>query len=159
MHEQGHRERIAEFATEARLALPAGFSLRGRDMPHMPGTFRPRGARSPGERERDNDARRGSARERGYTSAWDKASKAYLDAHPLCVYCELQGAPDTPSTCVDHLYPHGRDWKLFWLKALWVASCGPCHSGFKQSIERQGRAALDTLARRLGRPTLAEVHP
>ena len=107
------------------------------------------------ERKSRADRYRGSARERGYTPAWDKASKAHLREHPLCRYCELDGRV-TAAQCVDHLYPHRGDTKLFWLKVLWVSSCNDCHTGFKQSIERQGMAAIDALARRLGLPTLSE---
>jgi len=55
---------------------------------------------------------------------------------------------------VDHLYPHRQYAGVFWVQAWWVSSCGPCHSGFKQAIERQGRQALDRLAARLGRPPM-----
>lgn len=119
-----------------------------------PPTFRPRGARSVQQKRQEVDQRRGSAASRGYDSRWAAASASYLKSNPLCVYCRLRGRPLTPSTCTDHLYPHR--WALyagtFWRKEWWVASCDPCHKGFKQSIERRGSADLDALARRLGRP-------
>jgi 5-methylcytosine-specific restriction protein A len=118
-------------------------------VPTMPPTFRPAGALSRREANRTYDQRRGSARERGYTSRWDKASAGHLRNHPLCRYCELAGDL-TPATLTDHLYPHRGDSGLFWNSAYWIASCKPCHDGFKQGVERQGRAALDKLARRLG---------
>lgn len=124
----------------------------------MPPSFRPRGTPSRVERERASDDRRGSARERGYDTRWDKARKAYLAAHPCCEYCRITGRV-TAATLVDHLYPHRtfdpqRAAALFWRSEYWVACCQPCHDGPKQSIERQGRPALDALARRLGRPVL-----
>lgn len=123
-------------------------------MPSMPRTFRPRGAPTRAEVNRDSDARRGSAASRGYDGKWSKASATFLSRNPLCSYCALRGFV-TPSACTDHLYPHR--WPIyagvFWETKWWVASCKACHDGFKQSIERQGSDALDALARRLGRPT------
>lgn len=116
-------------------------------------TYRPVGARERVEARRDYDARRGTARERGYTSAWTKAAKAYLAAHPLCEYCALDGHVE-PAVLVDHLYPHKGDRDLFWRSDLWVPSCKPCHDGPKQAVERQGEGAIDDLARRLGRRPL-----
>lgn len=120
----------------------------------MPPTFRT--GRPRAERERDNDARRGSARERGYTTKWDKAAKGHLDHDPLCRYCALIGEVKA-AEAVDHLYPHRTFKGVFWLKALWVSTCDDCHKGFKQRLERRGLIALDDLARQLGLPTLAEA--
>ena len=123
-------------------------------MPFMPPTFRT--ARPKAERERENDARRGSARERGYTTKWDKAAKGHLDRDPLCRYCALIGDV-TAATAVDHLYPHRTYQGAFWIKALWVSTCDDCHNGFKQRLERRGRLALDDLARQLDLPTLDQA--
>lgn len=123
-------------------------------MPVMPPSFR---ARPEGDRkvaDREADQRRGSARERGYSAAWDKAAKGHRRNSPLCRYCELQGHPVTPATHTDHLYPHRTYEGVFWLTQYWVSSCKACHDGFKQAIERRGRAALDALARMLGLPPL-----
>ncbi len=122
-------------------------------MPTMPQVFRAYGTRSKEERNREADQRRGSSRERGYTSAWDKASAAFIAAHPLCSYCALNGVVE-PATLTDHLYPHQGDRTLFWCSQWWVPSCKPCHDGFKQSIEHRGLAALHALADRLGKPRL-----
>lgn len=56
---------------------------------------------------------------------------------------------------VDHLYPHRTYDGVFWLTEWWVASCTPCHSGMKQAVEQAGKAAIDALARRLGREPMA----
>lgn len=118
-----------------------------------PRNFRPHGSRTKQDRDQEADARRGSAASRGYDGKWSKASTTFRARNPLCAYCALRGFV-TPSTCTDHLYPHrwpiyaGVFWKTHW----WVASCDPCHVGFKQQVERQGSEALDDLARRLGRP-------
>lgn len=120
----------------------------------MPRTFRPRGAPTRQEVNQASDARRGSAASRGYDGRWSKASRTFLSRNPLCAYCSLRGFV-TAAACTDHLYPHR--WPIyegvFWRTEWWVPSCDSCHSGFKQGVERQGSAALDDLARRLGRPT------
>lgn len=36
---------------------------------------------------REDDRRRGSARERGYDADWDRCRDAFLEAHPLCDDC------------------------------------------------------------------------
>lgn len=122
-------------------------------MPTMPPTFRPAGNISRSESRKASDARRGSARERGYTSAWDRASRGHRRSSPLCRYCELVDEV-AAATVTDHLYPHRGDQELFWNRTYWVSSCASCHDGFKQRVERKGRAALDLLAQRLGLPPL-----
>lgn len=118
-------------------------------MPSMPPTFRPAGNISRSEGRKASDARRGSARERGYTSAWDRAAKGHRQSSPLCRYCELVGEI-AAATVTDHLYPHKGDQAVFWNRDYWVSSCSTCHDVFKQRVERKGRAALDALAHRLG---------
>ncbi len=122
-------------------------------MPKMPPTFRAFEAAD--EAERSYDRARGGASERLYSARWAKASKAHLAMSPLCRYCELDGHVRA-ATVVDHLYPHRGDVRLFWMKRLWVSACKRCHDGFKQMIERRGRAAIDGLARRLGIAPLVE---
>lgn len=121
-------------------------------MPKMPPTFRPHGL-SARDQQRLYDRDRGSASERLYDSRWSRASKLHLRCHPLCRYCELQGHV-TAAALVDHFYPHRGDVMLFWRSEFWVSSCVSCHSGVKQSVERQGIIALRTLAARLGLPAL-----
>lgn len=145
------------------LARPrAGPSFGGATLPTRPRIFRPRPQQPRQVREREADQRRGSARSRGYDSRWDKASASHRREHPLCAYCEagvFGPARVKPADLTDHLYPHRQFEGVFWLKALWVSCCHECHSGPKQALERQGRAALDRLARQLGRPALAEALP
>lgn len=89
----------------------------------------------------ETELRRGSARERGYTTAWDKAAKGHLDRSPLCVYCAMGawGQPPrvTAARLVDHLIPHKGDQAIFWNKRDWVSSCTPCHAGPKQAAEQR----------------------
>jgi 5-methylcytosine-specific restriction enzyme A len=79
------------------------------------------------ERRQVSDSHRGSARERGYTAAWDRYSKAFLRAHPLCVACENEGRL-TPSAVTDHVIPHKGDAALFWDTANHQALCRQCHN-------------------------------
>lgn len=129
----------------------------------MPPIFRPKGWRPREVTAREADQRRGSARERGYDARWDRASASHRRKHPLCEYC-LTGAfgqakRSTACTLTDHLYPHRQYDGVFWVKDWWVSSCDDCHSIFKQALERKGRAALDALARFLGRKTYNEGLP
>ena len=104
---------------------------------------------------RQADTRRGSARSRGYTPAWDAAAKDHLADHPLCRYCETGAFGPlriTGAALVDHLYPHRGDMELFWDRRWWVSSCTPCHSGPKQRTESAGLDALHRLATALGLP-------
>lgn len=50
-------------------------------------------------------AARGTAHERGYTSAWVKARAGYLAKHPLCLHCMNEGRVVAASV-VDHIINH-----------------------------------------------------
>lgn len=63
---------------------------------------------------------------RGYDSAWRRARRVYLDAHPLCVECLKRGVY-TEATVVDHITPHRGDRTLFWDTDNWQALCKRCH--------------------------------
>ncbi|GGX11217.1 HNH endonuclease [Pigmentiphaga litoralis] len=93
----------------------------GRLAVQQPGSWRPSGA---------------TANERGYTYKWQKASKAFLEEHPLCRYCERAGFV-TASQLVDHIVPHRGDQSLFWRRSNWQALCRSCHSGEKQREEAE----------------------
>ena len=117
-------------------------------MPTLPPIFRPRGLSSR-QRQRESDRARGSVRSRGCSRTWDKATKQHLAAHPICAYCALDGIA-TAASLVDHLFPHHGDQAVFWQREPWISSCADCHNGMKQSLERQGMAALIALTARLG---------
>ncbi len=55
---------------------------------------------------------------RGYGSKWQKASKAFLQAHPLRVKCREDGQ-FVKGTVVDHIIPHRGDQKYFWDRNNW----------------------------------------
>lgn len=82
--------------------------------------------------------RRATARERGYTSRWERARASHLAAHPLCVHCYARGIVRAASV-VNHRTPHRGDSALFWDEANWEAVCKSCHDGPIQSQERAGR--------------------
>lgn len=82
------------------------------------------------DRKRRFDLKRPSARERGYTSEWEKERAAYLSAYPTCKRCG-----DTATT-VDHVIPHKGNARLFWDRTNWQPLCTPCHNSAKQSEER-----------------------
>jgi len=77
--------------------------------------------------KRQHDQRRESSAKRGYGYKWQKARKAFLLDHPLCVVCQNQGRV-TAATDVDHIVPHRGDQDLFWDKTNWQALCHSHHS-------------------------------
>lgn len=81
-------------------------------------------------RKKRFDEKRPSARERGYTSEWEKERAAYLRAHPTCRRC------GDPATTVDHVIPHKGNQRLFWDRTNWQPLCTPCHNSAKQREER-----------------------
>ncbi|MDZ4865906.1 MAG: HNH endonuclease signature motif containing protein [Alphaproteobacteria bacterium] len=100
-------------------------------MPEMPKTFR---SRSRQAINRDYDQRRGSARDRGYTTRWDREAKAFRAAHPLCIGCLAVGRTSATEV-VDHIIPHDGDERLMWDPMNRQPSCTPHHSIVKQKLE------------------------
>jgi len=81
---------------------------------------------------------RGSARQRGYDSRWERARLVYLRQFPLCVKCEASGL-FVAATVVDHIVPHRGDQVLFWdSENNWQSLCKSHHDSEKQSEERLG---------------------
>ena len=72
------------------------------------------------------DAQRGSAHQRGYSVAWQRARAAYLSKHPLCKAHEANGYV-VVATVVDHIIPHKGDKDIFWDSGNWQPLCKPCH--------------------------------
>ena len=101
-----------------------------------PGICRPTHQRSRAEQRRECDQRRGSSAERGYGPQWQKARKAFLAEHPLCVMCGREGRIEA-ATVVDHKVPHRGDQALFWDVMNWQSLCGFHHNRAKQSEEWQ----------------------
>lgn len=107
-------------------------------------------AHTPRKHKATTDKARGSARERGYTAAWDRFSKSFLRRNPLCEYCLAKGRT-TPATLTDHDLPHRGDPELFWGNTF-TALCAPCHNGTKARLEARhsGDALLAAVQRAKG---------
>ena len=78
---------------------------------------------------RQADRQRGTARERGYSAAWERARAGYLRSHPLC-QCPDCGEGTLrlmPASVVDHKVPHKGDTALFWDRDNWQAMSKACH--------------------------------
>lgn len=76
--------------------------------------------------EEQKDPRIGGASARGYNYRWQKASKAFLRAHPFCAEC-LRHGRYTKAEVVDHIVPHRGDYELFWNRDNWQPLCKSCH--------------------------------
>ena len=76
--------------------------------------------------------------QRGYGARWQRARTFYLNAHPLCCYCEREKRVSAASI-VDHIKPHKGDEALFWDSGNWQPLCKPCHDTIKAQEERRHR--------------------
>lgn len=76
-----------------------------------------------------------SAYSRGYDRQWQKMSKAYLKANPLCVRCKAKGKY-TKATVVDHIKPHRGNKALFWDRSNWQSLCKHCHDKKSMTEDR-----------------------
>jgi 5-methylcytosine-specific restriction enzyme A len=67
-----------------------------------------------------SERERGNANARGYGRRWQKASKAWLQAHPIAVdWFKDHGGRVFAAEVVDHIIPHRGDMKLFWDPGNW----------------------------------------
>lgn len=83
-----------------------------------------------------NDKLRGTAHQRGYGSAWNKARDQFLNENPLCCDCRKRGYI-VPASVVDHIIPHKGDKALFWNEQNWQPLCESCHNR-KTATEDRG---------------------
>lgn len=81
-------------------------------------------------RKAKSDQYRPNARQRGYSTKWDKARAGFLLKHPMC-------SCGAKAVLVDHIRPHRGDSNLFWQRENWQALCVRCHSSRKQSEEHR----------------------
>lgn len=81
------------------------------------------------------DLARGTARQRGYDGRWDRTSRAFLAAHPLCLGCQAAGWTPSPSEVTDHTVPHKGDRALFWDAGNRQPSCRWHHDAVKAVLE------------------------
>ncbi len=75
-----------------------------------------------------------------YDWQWRKASKAFLEANPLCADHKRLGRT-VAATVVDHIIKHEGDKKLFWQRENWQSLCAHCHNSHKQRCEKSGIVA------------------
>jgi 5-methylcytosine-specific restriction enzyme A len=104
-------------------------------MPGRPPIFQPRRPRQRFEVNAEADARRGSARDRGYSHEFDRASVAFKFAHPLCLGCEAVGRVQATEV-TDHIVPHKGDMVIFWDQSRWQPACRFHHDVVKQRLEQ-----------------------
>lgn len=97
---------------------------------------------------------RRSAFSRGYTKAWDRASKAFRLKYPLCGMRPDDQPPvmslcdqllrTTAATLTDHVIPHRGDMTLFWNEhGNWQSMCKHCHdrkTRFEDAADAEARA-------------------
>lgn len=110
----------------ANFICPCGFSV-------PKGTKCPCQVRNTKARQAANDAKRGSASERGYTAEWTRESKAWLAAlgSPLCACgCGRQ------ANMVDHKIAPKGDMRLFWDRTNWQPYNRGCNS--RKNIKSEG---------------------
>lgn len=110
-------------------------------MASKPRSFRPVHLGTVKQERKAYEVRRGSARDRGYTSRWDKAAVTYKRDNPLCIGCEAVDRVELAKV-VDHIIPHKGDQSLFWDKANWQPCCAMHHDIVKQYLERQFEQGL-----------------
>ena len=70
-----------------------------------------------GGKKKDHGRR--TAAQRGYNAAWQRASKAYLRAHPVAVDIYKHHVGPQLAEVVDHIVPHRGDPALFWDESNW----------------------------------------
>ena len=78
-----------------------------------------------------------STGKRLYTSRWQKSSKAFLKANPLCERCKSEGRY-TKATVVDHIKPHKGNRELFWDRNNRQSLCKECHDKKTLTEDRNG---------------------
>lgn len=123
-------------------------------MPGKPRTFRPAHLPSVVASARQYERDRGSARQRGYTAAWDVTSKAFRSDpdHALCVGCLAVQRVEV-ATVTDHIIPHRGDAVLFWDRSNWQGCCAPHHDVVKPRLEAMfDRGQIDAAGLRLDSP-------
>ena len=86
------------------------------------------------DRRRDYASQRGSAREQGYTTRWDRLSRTYRSTYPLCLGCLTVGRTALAQV-VDHVLPHRGDPVRMWDTDNLQPLCKWHHDVIKQRLE------------------------
>uniref|UniRef100_UPI003BA8DAD3 HNH endonuclease n=1 Tax=Stappia sp. TaxID=1870903 RepID=UPI003BA8DAD3 len=101
------------------------------------GGVHPKGERCPASAARDRerkaraDAKRPTARSRGYDREWEAARAQYLAAYPSCRRCGAK------ASLVDHIIPIRKAPHRRLDRTNFQSLCTACHSGHKQSLDRR----------------------
>ncbi|GJE46190.1 HNH endonuclease [Methylobacterium soli] len=85
------------------------------------------------QRAREAERNRPTARERGYTSKWERESKAFL-ALPMNQICAC--GCGRPATVVDHRQAHKGNQRLFWARWNWQPMAKGCNS--RKAVREEG---------------------
>ena len=113
--------------SRARSLCPCGHAV-------PPGTKCACAAKRDRERKARHDATRGTSRQRGYTVAWEKASRRFL-ARPENRLCACGCGRD--ADMVDHRIAHKGDPRLFWAESNWQPMKGnPCNR--RKAVREEG---------------------
>jgi len=94
------------------------------------GKLVPHGGPCPGNhptREQARDRARGTFRERGYDTRWDKLSKRWRRLHPLCALCKAQGKT-VLGDLVDHIVSVRRAPERVLDESNLQTLCTTCHN-------------------------------
>lgn len=79
------------------------------------------------------DPFRGSARDRGYSTAWDRLSKAHRRRNPLCEMCRQDGLTVIGEDC-DHIVPIEMGGDVMDPENIWTI-CRRHHNGLKKRLQ------------------------
>jgi 5-methylcytosine-specific restriction endonuclease McrA len=71
------------------------------------------------------------------STRWDRISRHYRNAHPLCEWCLKEGRV-VPAHAVDHIAPHRGNKTLLYDMNNLQSLCELCHNARKQSLETYG---------------------
>lgn len=83
------------------------------------------------ERKARHDAKRPSAKARGYDREWEAARAQYLAAYPSCRRCGHK------ANLVDHIVPIRKAHHRRLDRTNFQSLCTACHSGHKQALDRR----------------------
>jgi 5-methylcytosine-specific restriction endonuclease McrA len=82
------------------------------------------------------EERRGSARKRGYDKTWEKASKLYRSANPICERCLSRGKYNDKDLLVHHIKPLKEGGARLDFNNLQTL-CRSCHKAIHKEMDRK----------------------
>lgn len=116
-------------------------------MPNSAPVHRHQGYRTPEQRKREVDQRRGKTAARGYDGAWQNLRLEFIAEHPFCECDEHQGKDERAITqVVDHIQPIETrpDLRLEWSNLRGMTKvCHDRHTARTQGFARTGQRGGD----------------